>query len=107
MLFVPGDSERKLAKGDDCGADALILDLEDAVASERRLHARGLVREYLGARRGARSPAIFVRINPLDSAEALADLVAVVPGAPDGIVVPKTGSGERKSKHIKSNYSQI
>ena len=92
MLFVPGDSERKLAKGDDCGADALILDLEDAVASERRLHARGLVREYLGARRGARSPALFVRINPLDSAEALADLAAVVPGAPDGIVVPKTGS---------------
>lgn len=92
MLFVPGDSERKLSKGDDCGADALILDLEDAVAAERRPHARGLVREYLGARRGARRPALFVRINPLDSAEALADLAAVVPGAPDGIVVPKTGS---------------
>jgi citrate lyase subunit beta/citryl-CoA lyase len=94
LLFVPGDSERKLAKGDASGADALILDLEDAVAPERRPHARGLVREYLSARRGsARRPALWVRVNPLDSSDALADLAAVVAGAPDGIVVPKTGSG--------------
>ena len=93
MLFVPGDSERKLAKGDGTGADALILDLEDAVAPERRPQARGLVREYLTARRGARQPVLWVRVNPLDSADALADLAAVMPGAPDGIVVPKTSSG--------------
>jgi citrate lyase subunit beta/citryl-CoA lyase len=94
MLFVPGDSERKLAKGEGAGADALILDLEDAVAAERRPFARGLVREYLSARRAdARRPALWVRINPLDSADALADLAGVMPGAPDGIVVPKTGSG--------------
>lgn len=93
MLFVPGDSERKLAKGDGSGADALILDLEDAVVPERRPHARGLVREYLSSRRGARRPAVWVRVNPLDSSDALADLAAVLPGAPDGIVVPKTGSG--------------
>ncbi len=92
MLFVPGDSERKLAKGGDSGADALILDLEDAVALERRPYARGLVREYLEARRGTRRPALFVRINPLDGSDALEDLAAVMPGAPDGIVVPKTGS---------------
>jgi len=93
MLFVPGDSERKLAKGDAAGADALILDLEDAVAPERRPQARGLVREYLAARRGARHPALWVRVNPLDTADALADLAAVVSGAPDGIVVPKTCGG--------------
>jgi len=93
MLFVPGDSERKLAKGEGTGADALILDLEDAVAPERRPKARGLVREYLTARRGARQPALWVRVNPLDSSDALADLAAVMQGAPDGIVVPKTSSG--------------
>jgi citrate lyase subunit beta/citryl-CoA lyase len=93
MLFVPGDSERKLAKSDGTGADALILDLEDAVAPERRPQARGLVREYLAERRNTRQPALWVRINSLDSSDALADLVAVMPGAPDGIVVPKTCSG--------------
>jgi citrate lyase subunit beta / citryl-CoA lyase len=93
-LFVPGDSERKLAKGEGVGADALILDLEDAVAADRRTAARGLVREYLAARRAAaRRPEIWVRINPLSSPEALADLAAVMPGGPDGIVLPKTDSG--------------
>jgi citrate lyase subunit beta/citryl-CoA lyase len=93
-LFVPGDSERKLAKGEGVGADVLILDLEDAVAAERRPFARGLVREYLAARKGRRSPELWVRVNPLDSADALPDLAAVLPGAPDGIVVPKTNSAE-------------
>ena len=94
LLFVPGDSERKLAKGEGIGADALILDLEDAVAAERRPQARGLVREYLSARRAARRPELWVRVNPLDTPDALADLAAVVAGAPDGIVVPKTDSAD-------------
>ena len=95
-LFVPGDSERKLAKAEGIGADVLILDLEDAVAAERRPAGRALVREYLSARRvtsGARRPELWVRINPLASGEALADLAGVMPGAPDGIVLPKTDSG--------------
>ncbi|HTO05621.1 MAG TPA: CoA ester lyase [Myxococcota bacterium] len=95
-LFVPGDSERKLAKAEAIGSDVLILDLEDAVAAERRPAARGLVREYLAARAadsGARRSELWVRINPLASADALADLAGVMPGAPDGIVVPKTDSG--------------
>ena len=54
-LFVPGDSEKKFAKAEALGADALILDLEDAVAAEKRPAARGLVREYL---RGARARAL-------------------------------------------------
>jgi citrate lyase subunit beta/citryl-CoA lyase len=95
-LFVPGDSERKLAKAEGIGADVLILDLEDAVAAERRPAGRALVREYLSARRvaGARRPELWVRINPLASADALADLAGVMPGAPDGIVLPKTDSGD-------------
>ncbi|MEN0074179.1 MAG: CoA ester lyase [Paracraurococcus sp.] len=88
-LFVPGDSERKLAKGGESGADALILDLEDAVAADRRLVARGMIADYLAAHAGAaRRPRLWVRINPLDG-EGLADAAAVVRAAPDGLVVPK------------------
>lgn len=87
LLFVPGDSEKKLAKADSVGADALILDLEDAVSSERKPVARGLAREYLSARRG--TSAIWVRVNPLDSGMILGDLDAVVAARPDGIMLPK------------------
>ena len=92
LLFVPGDSEKKLAKADAIAADVLILDLEDAVTSERKAAARGLVREYLGARPDQRRQQLWVRINPLDHAEAGADLGAVMPLRPDGIVLPKTRS---------------
>ena len=91
MLFVPGDSERKLAKSESSEADALILDLEDSVAAGRRPVARGLVRAYLDAPRGRRR--VWVRINPLEADEALLDLAAVVGGRPDGIMLPKSGSG--------------
>lgn len=88
-LFVPADSTRKIARSDDSAADALILDLEDAVAPARKAIARGLLREALTARpRATRRSQLWVRINPLDDA-ALEDLTAVMPGAPDGIVVPK------------------
>ncbi len=87
LLFVPGDSEKKLAKADSVGADALILDLEDAVSNERKPVARGLAREYLSARRG--TSAIWVRVNPLDSGMILGDLDAVVAARPDGIMLPK------------------
>ena len=86
-LFIPGDSDRKLAKGADSGADALILDLEDSVAAARRPVARGMVVDYLTAH-AERRPQIWVRINPLDS-EGLTDVAAVVRAAPDGLVVPK------------------
>ncbi len=86
-LFVPADSERKLAKAGDIGADALILDLEDAVAEDARPAARRLAAEYVKDRDDA-----WVRINPVDSEHALADLAAVMPSAPAGIVLPKPRS---------------
>jgi len=89
FLFVPGDSERKLAKGKASAADALILDLEDAVAPARKPLARTMVAEYLGAHAADRTPELWVRINPLDEG-GVDDLAAVVRAAPDGIVVPKT-----------------
>lgn len=92
MLFVPADSERKMAKGADCGADALILDLEDAVAPSRTHIAREMALEYLRARRDRSSQQIWVRINPLDTDASLLDLVVVAAGAPDGLVLPKVRS---------------
>ena len=92
MLFVPGDSEKKLAKSEGVPADALILDLEDSVAAENKAVARGLVCEFLAAHAGERRQQIWVRINPIDHAEAGADLGAVIRSRPDGIVQPKTRS---------------
>jgi citrate lyase subunit beta/citryl-CoA lyase len=85
-LFVPGDAERKLDKALAGEADALILDLEDSVAAARLPAARGLVTTFLRAHPG---PRLWVRINPLSRPEALADLAAVMPAAPAGIVLPK------------------
>jgi citrate lyase subunit beta / citryl-CoA lyase len=90
LLFVPGDSERKLAKGDGSGADALIIDLEDAVAPENKAKARRLTAEYLTSRSpGARGPQLWVRINPLDTGLTLQDLAVIVAAAPDGVMLPK------------------
>jgi citrate lyase subunit beta/citryl-CoA lyase len=87
FLFVPGDNDRKLARGAESGADALILDIEDSVAPERKAVARGLVTDFVGQAQPG-GPELWVRINPLD-AGGVADLVAVVRAGPAGIVVPK------------------
>src|SRR5258708_1817780 len=88
LLFVPADSERKLARGLESGADAVILDLEDSVAAANRPRARLVAREFLAAH-GPDKIRRYVRINPLNSGLALDDLAAIVAGRPDGILVPK------------------
>ena len=85
-LFVPGDSERKLEKGRENPADALILDLEDAVSNDRQQIARDMVQAYLKANADRARQQLWVRINPLDTELSLPDLAAVMLGAPDGIV---------------------
>jgi citrate lyase subunit beta / citryl-CoA lyase len=85
FMFIPGDSEKKLGKADDLGADALILDLEDAVAPSRKPMAREMVPAFMRDRpAGVRTSQLWVRINPLGTEYALTDLAAVVPMAPDG-----------------------
>jgi citrate lyase subunit beta/citryl-CoA lyase len=92
FLFVPGDDERKIAKALDSAADALILDLEDAVAPQRKSAAREVCASAL---RGAKSPkALFVRMNALDTADAALDLTAIVSARPFGIVLPKCRHGD-------------
>ena len=93
LLFVPGDSEKKLAKSTSTAADALILDLEDSVAPERTALARVMVAEFLNAHPNRTQQQLWVRINPLQTPEALADLVAVMPARPDGIMLPKPLNG--------------
>lgn len=91
-LFVPGDSEKKIAKALGGEADAVILDLEDSVAEPNKDAARALVAEVLGEDR-AGGPDIWVRINPLDSSRAEPDIAAVVPAGPKGVMLPKSESG--------------
>lgn len=92
LLFVPGDSDRKLAKVADSAADIIILDLEDSVAAAQKPAARQRVGEFLAAHPSRTASQLWVRINSLDTPEALADLAAVIGSRPDGIVQPKTRS---------------
>jgi len=95
-LFVPGDSQAKLDKAPGCGADVVIVDLEDAVALPAKQTARMLAEAFLG--RHAQSGGDFdrwVRINPLDGPLWREDLAAVMPGRPDGIMVPKAAGPEQ------------
>jgi citrate lyase subunit beta/citryl-CoA lyase len=88
LLFVPADSERKIARAPQSGADALILDLEDSVVPANRPLARRQARDFLAATNSVELRR-YVRINPLSSGVALDDLAAVVPEKPDGILLPK------------------
>jgi citrate lyase subunit beta/citryl-CoA lyase len=92
-LFAPGDSPAKMEKASNIGAGAVILDLEDSVAEPNKPHARATVAEFLNARRSD-GPQLWVRINPLDTVHAAADLAAVVAARPDGIVLPKPDGPE-------------
>jgi len=92
-LFIPGDSDRKLAKAPDLGADVLIVDLEDAVAPQSKVYARQVAGSWLEERdAGAQR---WVRINPLDGPLWREDLAAVMPAGPAGIMVPKAAGPDQ------------
>lgn len=87
LLFVPGDRPDRMKKAAVSGADALILDLEDSVAAEKKPEARLAVAAFLSE---PRALPVFVRIN---STDAERDLASIVPAKPDGIVLPKAEGG--------------
>jgi citrate lyase subunit beta / citryl-CoA lyase len=93
LLFVPGDSERKFSKAKTSGADALILDLEDAVAPAQKPAARQLAARVLEDP-SPRDWSFFVRVNALDTGLALDDLAAVVRPGLDGLLIPKANGVE-------------
>jgi citrate lyase subunit beta / citryl-CoA lyase len=94
LLFVPGDSEKKLAKSLGAGADVLILDLEDSVAPDAKTKAREIVRDFMRSlSRDEPRPRLYVRVNALATGLVDADLDAVLAGTPEGIVLPKSAGG--------------
>lgn len=92
LLFVPADSEKKYRKARGTAADGLILDLEDSVAPPNKDAARAMVSGWLDE--GLSGPALWVRVNALDTGLTLADLAAVVRPGLAGIILPKANGGQ-------------
>jgi citrate lyase subunit beta / citryl-CoA lyase len=94
LLFVPGDSSRKLEKALTSGADVLLIDLEDSVDLGAKAEARRVTAAFLAEHRAKPArPRLFVRVNGLTTGLTDADLDGVMQAAPDGIVLPKTVGG--------------
>lgn len=90
-LFVPGDSEKKMRHASEGRADVIMLDLEDSVAESSKPRARACVAEFLQSA-GRADARYWVRINPLDSDYALADLVTIAGLPIQGVFLPKPSS---------------
>jgi citrate lyase subunit beta/citryl-CoA lyase len=88
LLFVPGDSERKFARAQTSGADALLIDLEDSVAPSQKASARARAAALLDDA-SPRTWMFCVRVNALDSGLALNDLAAIVKPGLDAVMLPK------------------
>jgi citrate lyase subunit beta/citryl-CoA lyase len=89
-LFVPADSERKIAKALDSDADAVIFDLEDSVAPAQKAVAREILK---GLPKRSNGPEWWVRVNPLGSEYHKDDLTLIGSAYVHGIVLPKAESG--------------
>jgi citrate lyase subunit beta/citryl-CoA lyase len=94
LLFVPADGGNKLEKAFASGADAVIIDLEDSIAPDRKEHARAQASAFLmQASAQEVRPQLFVRVNSLTTGLIDADLDAVVAARPDAVVLPKAEGG--------------
>lgn len=93
LLFVPGDSERKLEKAFSANADVVIVDLEDSVACQNKAAARSIAASFLMALTRKPETAIHIRVNDLSSGLTDADLAALMPARPDAIMLPKSNGG--------------
>ncbi|MBN8965072.1 MAG: CoA ester lyase [Rhizobiales bacterium] len=94
LLFIPGDSPKKLDKGMGSGADALLLDLEDSISPQNKAQARAITAAFVrDARTAKERPRLFVRINGFATGLTDDDLDAVVAAHPDGVMLPKAEGG--------------
>ncbi len=93
LLFVPGDSEKKLAKGFQSGADVVIVDLEDSVAPASKVAARAVASQFISTLKRENGPRIYVRVNDLSTGLTDDDLAAAIAARPDGIMLPKCNAG--------------
>lgn len=92
LLFVPGDRPERFAKAHASGADAVIVDLEDSVTPATRPQARANAADFIA--KANRNIPVWVRMNPVQTSDALPDLAAIVGARPDGIVLPKARTGD-------------
>lgn len=86
-LFAPGDSAKKMGKAAGSPADIALFDLEDSVAPENKAAARAMVAEQIAAI--TNRVRLWVRINPIGTADCIADLAAIIPSRPGGVFLPK------------------
>jgi citrate lyase subunit beta/citryl-CoA lyase len=94
LLFVPADGGSKLDKAFQSGADAVIVDLEDSIAHDRKAAARESAAAFLKQAVGqAKRPRLLVRVNAIATGLIDADLDAIVPARPDAIMLPKAEGG--------------
>ena len=94
LLFVPGDSPKKLDKGMASGADALIVDLEDSISAANKEDARKTTLAFLKSAHSVKDrPRLLVRVNAIDTGLVDGDLDAVMAAAPDAIMLPKAEGG--------------
>jgi citrate lyase subunit beta/citryl-CoA lyase len=98
FLFVPGDRPDRVRKALDAGADAIIIDLEDAVRSDARPFARSVVRDLAGDLGDSSPSLILVRVNPHGSADFTEDVTAALDSRVDGVVMPKFVAGDSASE---------
>lgn len=105
MLYMPGSNARALEKGRTLAADALILDLEDAVAPDAKETARRRIVEALSAG-GYGQREILVRTNGLDSEWGQDDIAAMAKSGADAILLPKVESAEmvRAAEEIMADH---
>ena len=94
LLIAPGEDEARLARALSSGADAVVVDLDSAVKPEAKAAARaGAARFLKEARAQGVTPALIVRVGPLFRGDTDLDLDAVMPGAPDAIMLPRSLGG--------------
>ncbi|MBO6716541.1 MAG: CoA ester lyase [Rhizobiaceae bacterium] len=94
LLFVPGDSERKLEKALGSGADVLIVDLEDSVSVTAKDDARRVASAFISSEPARAAATLYVRVNDFSTGLTDDDLAAIMPARPAGIMLPKSSSGE-------------
>jgi citrate lyase subunit beta/citryl-CoA lyase len=94
LLFVPGDSQRKLEKALGASADILLVDLEDSVAAPAKPEARRIAAEFVSSERAKAAAILYVRVNDLSTGMTDDDLAAVMRSRPAGIMLPKSCSGD-------------
>ncbi len=94
LLYMPGDDMHKIQKAITLGVDTICMDIEDGVALNRKVKARTTILEALRTLDFGSAEKI-VRINPVGSGLEEDDLKAVLPGRPEGILIPKVNTAEQ------------